>query len=77
MMSTPPGGRDSRLGDAPKVGLDDTGLLTSGSLLLCLSELLDESHGSLFEAALESPAGTGMDELHELLGGKVQQGIEL
>lgn len=48
--------------------LDDSWLLAGRCLLLGFSELFDESHGALLEAALESSAGAGMNKFHELLG---------
>ena len=45
------------------MGLDDGGLLIRGSLLLGLTELLDETHGLALETALETAAGAGVDEL--------------
>ena len=50
-----------------QVGLDDGRLLIWRSLLLGLAELLDETHRLALEAALEPPAGTGVDEVDELV----------
>ena len=47
----------------PKVGLDHGGLFVGRSLLLGLSQLLDQTQGLAFEAAIEAPPGTGMDDL--------------
>ena len=46
-----------------EVGLHDRGLLVGGRLLLGLAELLDEAHGLALQAALEPPAGAGVDDL--------------
>lgn len=48
-----------------EVCLDDSRFFIGGSLLLSLTELLDETHGTTFETALEPAAGTGVDELYE------------
>lgn len=60
-----------------KVGLDGGGLLVGGSLGLGLAETLDETHGLALQTALELSAGTGVDELHEVLVGHVEESIEL
>ena len=39
------------------------GLLIWGSLFLCFSEFLDETHWATLEAALEATPGAGVDEL--------------
>lgn len=46
-----------------QVGLDHGGLLVGSSLLLGLSELLDQSHWSSLKTSLEPPSGTSVDEL--------------
>jgi hypothetical protein len=46
-----------------EVGLDHGGLLVGGSVLLGLTELLDETHGLALESALEPPAGTSVHKL--------------
>jgi hypothetical protein len=46
-----------------QVGFDNSGLLIRGSLLLCLAELLDKTHGLALETALEPSTGTGMNDL--------------
>jgi hypothetical protein len=58
-----------------EVGLDEVGLLVGLSLLLGLAELLDQAHGLALETAVEPSAGTGVDEVAELLGGEVQEPI--
>ena len=47
----------------PKVGLDYGGLFVRRGLLLGLSQLLDQAQGLAFEATVEAPPGTGMDNL--------------
>mgnify|MGYP007001960829 FL=1 len=48
-----------------QVGLDHGGLLVGSSLLLGLSELLNETHWSSLKTSLEPPSGTSVDELFE------------
>ncbi len=63
--------RADHLGDddhVTEVGLHDRGLFVRGSLLLCLAELLDQTHGLALETALEPPAGTRMDDLCDKRG---------
>ena len=43
--------------------LDDCGLFIRWSLLLGFAELLDETHGTALEAALEATACAGVDDL--------------
>jgi hypothetical protein len=50
-----------------EVGFDRVGLFAFGGFLLSLAELLDETHRLALEASLESPAGSGVNELHELI----------
>jgi len=72
--------RANHLGDnnhVAKVGLDDGGLLHGGSVLLGLAELLDKTHGLALKAALETSAGAGVDEVHQLLGGEVEELVEV
>ena len=58
-----------------EVGLDEIGLLVGLGLLLGLAELLDQAHGLALEAAVEPSAGTGVDEVAQLLGGEVQEPV--
>lgn len=58
-----------------EVSLDKVGLLVGLGLLLGLAELLDQTHGLALEAAVESTAGTGVDDIAELLGGKVEEPV--
>ena len=46
-----------------EVGLDHGGLLVGASLLLGLSELLDEAKRSSLESSLEPSSGSGVNEL--------------
>jgi hypothetical protein len=56
-----------------KVGLDEVGLLVGLGLLLGLAELLDETHRLALQTAVEASAGTGVDNIAELLGGEVEE----
>lgn len=58
-----------------EVGLDEVGLLVGLGLLLRLAELLDQTHGLALEAAVEPSAGTGVDEVTELLRAKVEEPV--
>jgi hypothetical protein len=60
-----------------EVGLDEVGLLVGLGLLLGLAELLDETHGLALQTAVEASAGTGVDDITELLGGKVEELVEV
>lgn len=70
----------AHLGDdehVTEVGPDDGGLLVGGCLLLGLAQLLDKTHGAALEAAREASACAGVDNLHKVLGGHVQERVEL
>jgi len=56
-----------------EVGLDEVGLLIGLGLLLSLTELLDETHGLALQTAVEATAGTSVNDITELLGGKVEE----
>ncbi|KAI3484861.1 hypothetical protein L1887_51915 [Cichorium endivia] len=60
-----------------QVRLDHGGLLVGLALGLGLAQTLDEAHGLALEAALELSAGTGVDDLHEVLVGHVEERVEL
>lgn len=59
-----------------KVGLDEVGLLVGLSLLLGLTELLDQAHRLALKTAVEASTGAGMDEVAELLRGEVEEPIK-
>lgn len=68
----------NHLGDdnhVSQVGLDEVGLLVGLGLLLGLSELLDEAHGAALQAAVDPSAGTGVDDIAELVGGEVEEAV--
>jgi hypothetical protein len=68
----------NHLGDdnhVTEVGLDEVGLLVGAGLLLGLAELLDETHGLALETTVEPSAGTGVDEVAELLRAKVEEPV--
>lgn len=56
-----------------EVGLDEIGLLVGLGLLLSLAELLDQAHGLALETTVETSAGTGVDNIAELLGREVEE----
>lgn len=56
-----------------EVSLDEVGLLVGLGLLLRLAELLDQTHGLALEATVEASAGTGVDDIAELLAGEVEE----
>lgn len=58
-----------------EVRLDEVGLLVGLGLLLGLTELLDETHGLALQATVESAASTGMDNITEFLGGKIEKSV--
>ena len=53
--------------------LDKVGLLVGLGLLLGLAKLLDQTHGLALEATVEASAGTGVDDIAELLAGEVEE----
>jgi len=56
-----------------KVCLDGVGLFVRLGLLLRLAQLLDQTHGLALQAAVESAAGAGVDDIAELLTGEVEE----
>lgn len=60
-----------------EVGLDAAGLLAGGSVLLGLTEALDEGHRLALEATGHATAGAAADEVHELIVGEVKELVEL
>lgn len=70
----------NHLGDdnhVSEVGLDEVGLLVGLGLLLGLSELLDEAHGAALQAAVDPSAGTGVDDISELVRGEVEEVVKV
>jgi hypothetical protein len=68
----------NHLGDddhVAEMSLDLVGLLVGLGLLLRLAELLDETHGLALETAVEPSAGTGVDEVTELLRAEVEEPV--
>ena len=59
-----------------EVGLDEVGLLVGLGLLLRLAELLDETHGLALQTAVEATAGTGVDDITELLRREVEEPVD-
>ena len=58
-----------------EVSLDEVGLLVGLGVLLGLAQLLDQAHGLPLQTPVDSAAGTGVDDISELLGVKVQKTI--
>jgi hypothetical protein len=61
----------NHLGDndhVSQVRLDKIGLLVGLSLLLGLAKLLDQTHRLALETTVEPTAGTGVDNITELVG---------
>jgi hypothetical protein len=50
------------------MSFDNSRLLIGRGLLFCFAELLDETHRTALESALESTASTGVDELVRTVG---------
>jgi len=68
----------NHLGDdnhVTEVSLDGVGLLVGLGLLLSLAELLDETHGTALQATVDPAASAGVDDIAELVGGKVEEAI--
>ena len=55
------------------MGLDEIWLLVWPSLLLCLTELLDQTHRLALKTTVEATAGTSVNDIAELVGGEVQE----
>ena len=60
-----------------EMGLDKIWLLVGLGLLLGLAELLNQTHGLALETAVEPSAGTGVDEVAELLRAEVEELVEV
>lgn len=70
----------NHLGDdnhVTEVSLHKVGLLVGLSLLLGLAELLDQAHGAALKTAVDPAAGTGVDDIAELVGAEVQKATEI
>lgn len=59
-----------------EVSLDKVGLLVGLGLLLGLSELLDETHGTSLETTVDPAAATSVDNISELVRGEVQKAVK-
>jgi hypothetical protein len=57
------------------VGLDEIWLLVWLGLLLRFTELLDQTHRLALETTVEPTAGTGVDDIAELVGGEVEESV--
>ena len=58
-----------------QVCLDEVGLLIRLGVLLRFAQFLDQAHGAAFQAAVESTAGAGMEDVEEFVGGDVEESI--
>lgn len=58
-----------------QVSLDQIGLLVWLSLLLGLTELLDETHRLALQTAVEPTTGTSVNDIAELVRGEVEESI--
>ena len=58
-----------------EVGLDEVCLLVWLGLLLRLTELLDQTHRFALETTVEPTAGTGVDDIAELVRGEVKESV--
>lgn len=59
-----------------EVRLDEVGLLVGLGLLLGLPEFLDQAHGLPLEAPVDPAAGTGVDDIAELIGAEVEEAVD-
>lgn len=60
-----------------QVGFDKIRLLTSWSFPFRFAQFLDQSHGLPLQTSLEPSASTGSEELDELIGGHVEQSVQI
>ena len=58
-----------------EMGLDEVWLLIWLGLLLCLSQLLDQTHWLALKTTVETTAGTSVNDIAELIGGKIEESI--
>jgi hypothetical protein len=56
-----------------EVSLDKVWLLIWLGLLLCLAQLLNQTHRLAFKTTVEPTAGTSMNDIAELVGGKIEE----
>lgn len=61
----------------PQMSLHNLGLLIWWSLLLGLTEFLDQSHWLALQAAGETPAGTAVHQLNQLVAALKGVGVEV
>lgn len=61
----------------PQMGLHNLGLLIWWSLLLGLAKFLDQSHWLALQAAGETPAGTAVHQLNQLVATLKGVGVEV
>jgi hypothetical protein len=55
-----------------EVSLDNVWLLIWLGLLLCLSQLLDQTHRLALKTTVEPTTGTSVNDIAELIGGKIE-----
>ena len=60
-----------------EMSLDEIRLLVWLRLLLRLAQLLDQTHRLALETTVEPTAGTSVNDIAELVGGKVQESVEV
>lgn len=58
-----------------EMGLDEIRFLIRLGLLLCLAELLNQTHGLALETAVEPTTGTSVDDIAELIRGEVEESV--
>jgi len=56
-----------------EVSLDEIWLLVWLGLLLCLTELLDQTHRLALKTTVEATTGTSVNDIAKLVGGEVQE----
>jgi len=59
------------------MGLNKVRLLIGLGLLLAFAKLLDQTHGLALQAAVEPAASTCVDDIAELIGGEIQELVEI
>lgn len=58
-----------------EMGLDEVGLLIWLGFLLCLAELLDQTHRLALETTVEPTTSTSMNDVAELIGGEIEESV--